>query len=301
MFSFPPAPVVSLPHPLAANIRNPVIVLRDDLLHPFMAGNKWRKLKYNLDAFHKAKYKTLITFGGAYSNHLVATAAAGKKFGFHTIGIVRGDSHVSNDALDFMKRCGMFLLFITREEYRLKNDPNFQKVLLERLYARFPHLLLDEKYMLLPEGGANEAALKGCSEIPADFPGDTDILCCACGTGSTLAGIVKGLKPHQSALGIPVLKGEDFLHRDMVNWGASPDRFHLDFSYTFGGYAKQTPELVNFCATFSNQSGIPVEPVYTGKLFFGILDLLKKNYFAPDLKIGILHSGGVFDFGKEVL
>ncbi|GAB3823224.1 hypothetical protein GCM10028895_29830 [Pontibacter rugosus] len=184
-------------------------VKREDLLHPHISGNKWRKLKYNLKAAKQQGHHTLLTFGGAYSNHIAATAAAGKAYGFRTIGIIRGEEHLPlNPTLAFATSCGMQLHYISREKYRLKDEPGFLKEV-QQQYG---------KVYMLPEGGTNLLAVKGCTEIVDDITIDYSHICCAMGTGGTLAGIVAGLAGEKAILGFPALKGGDFLRQEVASW-----------------------------------------------------------------------------------
>ncbi len=267
-----------------------VFVLRLDEGHPFISGNKWYKLKYNLEEFTLQKKEFLVTFGGAYSNHLVATASAGKELCIQTIGIVRGEelNENSNACLTFASSCGMKLIFVSREEYkRLRNNHS----LVTRRLAALSSLLF-----FLPEGGSNELAVKGCEEITRQIAIDFDWLCCACGTGSTLAGMVRTLKGHQQAIGIAVLKGAEFLTQIVKEISASENNFQIMHNYHSGGYAKSTKELDEFCHVFMDRNHLAIEPVYTGKLFFGIYDLVKNDFFEKGKTIVVVHTGGVFDF-----
>lgn len=265
-------------------------VLRLDTIHPFISGNKWFKLKYNLQAAREQNKNTLLTFGGAYSNHIAATAAAGKEFGFETVGIIRGEElafekqRKKNPVLKFASDCGMKLKFISRENYRQKNIPG---EFVERNNSYF-----------LPEGGTNELAVKGCSEILSLIDIPFDYVCCATGTGGTLAGIISSLKKNQTAIGFPVLKGGKFLKNDITKLllrfqVASLTNWEINTGYHFGGYAKKNPELLHFISGFQSTHNIPLDFVYTGKLFYGIFDLLKKNYFRKGATIMAIHTGGV--------
>ncbi len=276
-------------------------VLREDLLHPYLAGNKWRKLKYNLEDFRNSGKKLILTFGGKFSNHLVACATAGKLRNIPMIAILRGEEKVSNPNLNFLLSCGMNLVTISREDYRLRNNELFLEKLYSRCLSEYPQLCADrEDIFMIPEGGSNKAGVKGCSEIMGDIPNETTHICVACGTGSTLAGIGRNTLSHQMALGIAVLRGENFLFNTVINHGAIAERTKIYFDYHFGGYAKTTPELTRFCHEFSASTGIPLEPIYTGKLFFAVMDLISKNCFASGSKIVIFHSGGIFDFTKPL-
>lgn len=272
-----------------------VFVLRDDLIHPFISGNKWRKLKYNIEQFQKEGKEYLVTFGGAFSNHIVATAAAGKLYSIKTIGIIRGEEHDinSNSVLRFAHNCGMELIFVSREEYRKWKLGNGNSKLAKLLNSKTG--IDQSEIYLLPEGGSNEFAVKGCKEIIDDIPVDFDYICCDCGTGATFAGIVSGLKNHQQAIGIAVLKGAEFIDDAVKKYNPTIKTFQVIHDYHFGGYAKSATELDEFCKSFSGTKNIPVEPVYTGKLFYGLYDLIRKDFFAEGKTIVVVHTGGVLN------
>lgn len=273
-----------------------LFVLRDDLIHPFLNGNKYRKLKFNIPEILSQPESIVITFGGVWSNHLVATAAAGKMYRFDTFGVVRGDEGVSNDALRFVQECGMKIHFLSRQEYRLRHEPEFLISLEESLRSKYPEIFNHRSVYFLPEGGSNAMAIPGCEEIPKSISMPCDYIACACGTGATLAGISRGLKPNQRAVGIAVLKGENFLPEVVKNRGADPERFELIFDFVFGGYAKHNVELLDFCNRFKNETGIPVEPVYSGKLFYGLIQLIRNGHFPSGSIVTAVHTGGIFDF-----
>ncbi len=253
-------------------------------MHPHISGNKFRKLKYNLVAA-KAQNKTkLLTFGGAFSNHIVAVAAAGKEFGFETVGLIRGEELATqievNPSLKFARDCGMELEFISRENYRQKND---SALLLhwQKKYGDF---------YLLPEGGTNDLAIKGCEEI-LSATDQYDFICCAVGTGGTISGLINSAQPHQKIIGFPALKG-DFLQEDIRNFTHNKN-WELNTDYHFGGYGKITPELIRFMNDFNAQHQIPLDPIYTGKMVFGVLDLIQKKYFPKGSRILLIHTGGL--------
>jgi len=269
-------------------------VLREDLIHPYISGNKYRKLKYNLIDFKDSGRKTMLTFGGVFSNHLVATAASAKENLFDVIGIVRGEE-VENDYLSFIRKCGMKLHFVSRSDYRDKTSKEF--------LDKITNQLLDKNWInspgdlfILPEGGSNPSAVKGASEIMDEIPDDVDFIACACGTGATLAGISKRLLPHQKALGVSVLKVKGYFESEILRLSGKPERSIIIDEYHFGGYAKKNKSLLDFCENFTTVSGIPIESVYTGKLFFAIDDLIKKNYFKQGTKVTLIHTGGIFNF-----
>jgi 1-aminocyclopropane-1-carboxylate deaminase len=263
-------------------------VKRDDLIHKEISGNKWRKLKHNLAEAHEQGKKTFLSFGGAYSNHIYALAVAGKKFGFHTIGIIRGkDSSEDNPTLSFARSCGMELHFIDREEYRNKNGLDF----LEKLKKDFHYPYI------IPEGGANIKGAMGCAEIISEINIPFDYICCPCGTGATLAGLIAGLQGRSKALGFSVLKGGDFLNGEVKNLLTEEAKTYSNWSintdYHFGGYAKFNDALLNFIADLEQKHQILYEPIYTGKMMYGIYDLAKKGFFKKGERVIALHTGGL--------
>lgn len=256
---------------------------RDDLIHSEISGNKWRKLKYNIEQAKKENKTTILTFGGAYSNHITATAKACSVFGFKSIGIIRGEEYTSlNNSLQFAKDCGMELIYVDRVTYKEK-DKYLDSLLLN----------LDFTY-ILPEGGANSLAVKGCAELKSEIEIDFDYICCACGTGTTIAGIASNLKPHQLAIGFAVLKHDKLLLEVKEKFPNLRSQISILNSH-FGGYAKTTPELIQFIKDFYIQHQILLDFVYTGKMMFGIFDLISKNYFAENSTIIAVHTGGVMN------
>ena len=262
-----------------------LFIKREDLIHPFVSGNKYRKLKYNLQQATLQKQTTLLTFGGAYSNHIAAVAFAGKQAGFKTIGIIRGEELATkvqdNPTLSFAQNCGMSFFFETRANYRNKNESYY----LEDLQTKFG------SFYLIPEGGTNEFAIRGCEEILTSTDDFFDYICCAVGTGGTIAGIINSTKKHQKVIGFPALKG-DFLKQEISRW-AQKENWELNTDYHFGGYAKITPELVLFMNSFYEHTNILLDPVYTAKMMFGITDLIAQNYFPKGSKILAIHTGGI--------
>jgi 1-aminocyclopropane-1-carboxylate deaminase len=294
-----PSPLEEIDHDLLRSQGIRLYIKRDDVIHPTISGNKWRKLKYNIEAFKLSKKSLLLTYGGAFSNHIYATAAAGQIYNFKTIGIIRGEKSTPlSNTLDFAEKQGMYLHFVSRTAY---TDKAALQLELKDQFGDFYEL---------PEGGANAFAVKGCTEIVDEvniqLGAIPDYWCLACGTGTTLAGIVAASEPHQEIIGFSVLKS--------YNWGDVMDNllgdfqktyinelkeFHLPKNWTintdyhFGGYAKWQPELIFSMNRFKTQYGITLDPVYTGKLFYGIFDLLKKGYFKKGSTIVALHTGGL--------
>ncbi|NRT13724.1 1-aminocyclopropane-1-carboxylate deaminase [Flavobacterium sp. 28A] len=262
-----------------------VTVKRDDLIHPFVSGNKFRKLKYNLLEAKKENKQTLLTFGGAFSNHIAAVAYAAKENGLQSIGIIRGDELrdkiIQNPTLQFAQDCGMQLEFITREAYREKNEPTFI-VELQKQFGDF---------YLVPEGGTNDLAIKGCEEILTNEDAAFDYICCAVGTGGTISGLINSALPHQKVLGFPALKG-DFL-QDEIRIFVQNQNWELITDYHFGGYGKVNEVLIAFINDFFKETKIPLDPIYTGKLFFGVMNMIENNYFPPQSKIMLIHTGGL--------
>jgi len=260
-------------------------IKREDLIHPIVSGNKFRKLKYNLIQAKAENKETLLTFGGAFSNHIAAVAFAGKEQGFKTIGIIRGnelrEKISENPTLQFAQDCGMQFEFVSREEYRHKTEAGF----LEKLKHEFGD------FYLVPEGGTNELAIKGCEEILTKEDAQFDFVCCAVGTGGTISGIINSILPHQKVLGFPALKG-DFLKNEIRNF-AQNENWELISDYHFGGYGKVNPELIAFINQFYKDNKVPLDPIYTGKMVFGVMDLIEKNYFPESSKILLIHTGGI--------
>lgn len=261
-----------------------LLVQREDLLHPFVSGNKFRKLKYNLRAARTQKQETLLTFGGAFSNHIAAVAAAGKEMNFKTIGFIRGEEIAQkiseNPTLSFAKECGMELHFVTREVYRTKESPDF----INSLKNQFGD------FYLLPEGGTNNLAVKGCEEILPDG-NSFDYICVPVGTGGTIAGLIKASNKNQKTLGFSALKGD--FHSSEIAKYTSKTNFEITDAYCFGGYGKIDIQLIRFINEFNEKTKIPLDPIYTGKMLYGIMDLLKKGHFKENSRIFAIHTGGL--------
>lgn len=270
---------LELPHQISLFIK------REDLIHPFVSGNKFRKLKYNIVQAKAENHSVLLTFGGAFSNHIAAVAYAGKEQGFETIGVIRGDElhdKISeNPTLSFAQECGMRFEFVTREAYRHKTETAF----IEQLKVQFG------SFYLVPEGGTNDLAVKGCEEILTELDADFDFVCSAVGTGGTISGLIKSALPHQKVLGFPALKG-DFLQDEIRNFVQNKN-WELITDYHFGGYGKVTTEFIEWMNWFYAQTSILLDPIYTGKMAFGVIDLIQRNYFPPNSKILMIHTGGL--------
>lgn len=270
---------------LPTNFDVELYLKREDKIHPYISGNKYRKLKYNLIEAKKLGYKTLLTFGGAFSNHIAAVAFAGQEFDFNTIGIIRGEELVDkvngNATLKFASECGMQFKFISRQNYREKEARKF----IDQLKSEFGD------FYLVPEGGTNSLAVKGCEEILSSNDDKFDYICCAVGTGGTISGLINSSKPHQKILGFPALKG-DFLS-DNISKFVSKNNWELITDYHFGGYAKVNEELIDFINQFKDEQNISLDPVYTGKLMFGVYKLIGNGFFKKDSKILAIHTGGL--------
>ncbi len=266
-----------------------VSIKRDDLIHPYIQGNKWRKLKYNLLKAKELGLKRLVTFGGAFSNHIHATAAVGQLFAFETIGIIRGErSDKGSPTLAFAEAAGMQITFLNRTDYRHRKDPDF----LASIARKYPDAYI------IPEGGSNALALKGVAEIItetdtqwADRPPLT--WCAAVGSGGTLAGLIRAAGAHDQVLGFSALKGDfvddmvaGFLDQAYTNWQIKKD-------VHWGGFAKWKPELIQFINDFYERTRIPLDPIYNGKLWYGLNQLILDGYFPKGSHVMVIHSGGL--------
>ena len=263
-----------------------LFIKREDKLHPIISGNKFRKLKYNIEEAKRLNQTTLLTFGGAFSNHILAVAGAGAEFGFKTIGVIRGEELESkiqeNPTLVKAQELGMQFYFVSRTAYRDKEEPSFISHLHEK-YGNF---------YLVPEGGTNNLAIKGCEEILTNTDKEyfTHITC-AVGTGGTISGLINSSTEKQQIIGFSSLKGA-FLSEVIRNF-VSKTNWSINDNYHFGGYGKVTDELIQFLNSFYSQTAIPLDPVYTGKMVFGVLDLIQKGYFPENSKILMIHTGGL--------
>ena len=269
------------------NIRlNTQVSLKPDyLIHPTVSGNKYRKLKYNLQKAQSENYKGILTFGGAFSNHIAATAAAGLALNIPTVGVIRGEELASkielNSTLKYAKSCGMHLEYVSRSDYKQKNDPAYLKLLLENF----------KNFYVIPEGGTNELAIKGCQEILSQEDLTFDIICCAVGTGGTIAGLINSSLPTQKIIGFPALKG-GFLNEDIRKF-ASQSNWELWDAYHFGGYAKVDSKLITFMNYFKTTYKIPLDPVYTAKMMYGIFDAIQIGKIPKNAKVLAIHTGGL--------
>ncbi|MDC6391136.1 pyridoxal-phosphate dependent enzyme [Maribacter sp. PR1] len=266
--------------------KNIVLALkREDLIHPLISGNKFRKLKYNVLEAIRLGHDSILTFGGAFSNHILATAAAGKNNNLKTIGIIRGDEignkWIDNPTLKLASENGMQFKFVSRESYRNKENSDF----LESLKEEFG------TFYLVPEGGTNSLAIKGCEEILVDSDSDFEIISVCVGTGGTMAGLINAANNNQRILGFPVLKGDFF--QDKLKKLTKKNNWTINSEYHFGGYGKIDENLVRFINEFKEQTNIPLDPVYTGKMMYGLLDMIENDNFVPGTRILAIHTGGL--------
>jgi 1-aminocyclopropane-1-carboxylate deaminase len=267
-----------------------LFIKREDLIHPYVSGNKFRKLKYNLQEAKKLKKKALFTYGGAFSNHIVATAVAGKIAGFKTFGIIRGDelgkkleqTLEENATLREAHKNGMKFQFVSREQYRQKLSFGF----VEKMKNKWGD------FYVIPEGGTNCLAVDGCEEILNKEDSEFNYICSAVGTGGTISGLINASKKNQKIIGFPALKG-NFLSEEIKKYVGRKKNWSLQKAYHFGGYAKYDEELITFINNFTGETGILLDPIYTGKMLFGILDLVKKDMFSEGTKILAIHTGGI--------
>lgn len=262
-----------------------LVIKREDRIDDFVSGNKFRKLKYNFLRARQEEHKTLLTFGGAYSNHIAAVAKAGKLHEFKTIGVIRGEELASkiqnNPTLTFAVSCGMQLVFVSRTDYRRKNESDFLRDLMKQYGPMY----------VIPEGGTNDLAVRGCEEILHTKDFDFTHIATPVGTGGTIAGIVNCSKLGQQVLGFPALKG-DFLKADISNF-TKKGNWSLVSDYHFGGYAKVDEILINFINKFKKDTKIQLDPVYTGKMVFGLMDMIQKDHFSAGTSILAIHTGGL--------
>lgn len=262
---------------------------REDLIDEYISGNKFHKLKFNLLEAQKLGFRKLLTFGGAYSNHIHAVAYAGRKYGFETLGIIRGEEILPlNPTLKDATDWGMQLRYVSRAEFRKKEDPKFPDQI-QQEYGRC---------YIIPEGGSNVLAVKGCQDIVRGLPPNFDHIAVCCGTGGTMAGIIAGMHGESRILGFPVLKDGGFLAvaikqllRDYD--GQKYENWRLIDQYHFGGYAKFNNSLIDFINQFKKKQGIRLDPIYTGKMMFGIYDLIEKGFFTRGSRILAIHTGGI--------
>jgi 1-aminocyclopropane-1-carboxylate deaminase/D-cysteine desulfhydrase-like pyridoxal-dependent ACC family enzyme len=274
---------------LPAGTGTDISMIRIDRVHSVISGNKWFKMKYNITEMMDSGIETMVTFGGAYSNHIHAVAEAGDIFGFNTIGLIRGEEHLPlNSTLEFAVNKGMKLHYIDRISFRKRDTEEFR----EWIKAKFGNVYI------LPVGGSNALAVKGCEEIVGKIESDFNYICCSCGSGGTLAGLIEGLAGKKHAIGFPALKGGSFLSDDIKKLihdysGRAYSNWELQTDYHFGGFGKINKELIDFISLFESINKIKIEPLYTGKMLYGLNDLISKNFFPQGSKIIAVHTGGL--------
>ncbi len=278
-----PSPIHSISLRLESSEEFELDVKRDDLIHPIISGNKWRKLKLNLEKALNTGHDTVLTFGGAYSNHIAATAYATTILGIKSIGIIRGEE-VSNATLDQAREHGMHLIFVDRTTYRNKTNQEF----LEELKQRFG------SFYLIPEGGANDLGVKGCETIIEEISDFSyDYVCVPAGTGTTAAGIIRKLQ-NCTCLVFSALKGGYFLEQEIEQHLPSKHApYHLIEEYHFGGFGKCDTMLLDFMQKIYSETGLQLDQVYTAKMLFGLVDMIQKKRIKPNSKILLIHTGGL--------
>lgn len=279
-----PSPIQQLNSSFLKEKQIDLWIKRDDLIHSEVSGNKWRKLKHNIEQAKHLGFRKVLTFGGAYSNHIAATAAAGNILGIETIGVIRGEEGFDNDTLSLAKRNGIHLYFVSRSDYKRKTEKEF----IDQLEKQFGN------FYLVPEGGANDFGVKGCEEILLEVEGEFDCVVCAAGTGTTAAGLCRSLG-KEKLLVFPALKGAGFILDEMRNYCSEEQliQVELQLNYHFGGYAKTKPELIAFYKEFLDEFNIELDLIYTSKMMFGLFDLIRRDYFKRGTKVLAIHTGGV--------
>jgi len=289
MFKKTLSPIQQVNLSILNNKKVRLYVKREDMLHKYISGNKYRKLKYNLIEAKSKNHDTILTFGGAFSNHISATAVAGKEVGFKTIGVIRGDelginldrTLKNNPTLAFAFKQGMQFYFVSRTDYRQKTSEEF----IDKLKNKFG------KFYLVPEGGTNKLAVKGCEEILTENESNFNVITVPVGTGGTISGLINSAKKHQTVIGFSALKGNFLI--DEINKYVISENWKLNTDYHFGGYAKINAELIDFINKFKEETNIPLDPIYTGKMMFGIVDLILNDYFSENSNILAIHTGGL--------
>ena len=280
-----PSPLQRHHHPLLTRYDVELWCKRDDLIHPAISGNKWRKLKYHLLHAREHGKQHLLSFGGAYSNHIHALAAAGYQTGLRTTGIIRGEADaVSNTTLRDARRWGMDLVFVDRQSYRRRQDPDW--------LAQFAA----PDTLIVPEGGSSPLAIPGVAELVGEVPFSPDLWVLPCASGGTLAGLIAGKRDREQILAIAVLKGGDFITDEVYRLhpaAASIPGWRIALDHHDGGYAKFSPALWQWVQNFSATTDLPLEPIYSGKAMWGLFRELAAGRIAPGSKIVFIHTGGM--------
>ncbi|MBL0616166.1 1-aminocyclopropane-1-carboxylate deaminase/D-cysteine desulfhydrase [Aeromonas veronii] len=280
-----PSPLQRLHHPLLIRSGVELWCKRDDLIHPTISGNKWRKLKYHLRHAKEHGKRHLLSFGGAYSNHIHALAAAGCQSGLRTTGIIRGEyDAVSNSTLRDARRWGMDLVFVDRQSYRRRQDPDW--------LAQFDA----PDTLIVPEGGSSPLAIPGVAELVGEVPFSPDLWVLPCASGGTLAGLIAGKRDREQILAIAVLKGGGFIADEVCRLhpaAANIPGWRIALDHHDGGYAKFSPALWQWVQDFSATTALPLEPIYSGKAMWGLFRELAAGRIAPGCKIVFIHTGGI--------
>ena len=287
-----PSPLQEVPEESFARSGVRLLLKRDDLIHPALPGNKWRKLAPNLRTVATSEHRSLLTFGGAYSNHLRATAAAGRLLGLRTIGVVRGQELADRPLNASLAQCaadGMLLHFVSRADYRRRADPEWHHELRDRFGP----------CAVVPEGGSNEAAVRGCVPLGEELRGHTDIAAVACGTGGTLAGMVAGLSAGQRGLGVAVLKGgflpEEVRRLQTGAFGGPRGDWMVEERFHGGGYARTGPRLAAFARDFAGRHGLPpLDHIYVAKLLFALTRLADEGVFPSGSTVTAVITGQAY-------
>jgi len=285
-----PSPLVALPVQSLQTIS--VFIKRDDQIHPVISGNKWRKLQGIFQQWHKCPQSKIVSFGGGYSNHLHALAYACHQLRVPFTAMIRGNySNNLTPMLKDIQNWGAEIRWLSRVEYQQKTDSNWVKSQLHE----------PEKYLIVPEGGSGQQVHEGMRQLVSELPEELDYLLCPVGSGGTLAGIIQSLwqrKRKTRVIGIAVLKGQGYLENlvtDLITEknAITGQTWQINHDFHFGGYAKSTPELTHFCTHFNQKSGVEIEPVYSGKLFFALYSLLEQGFFGKDSRVAAIHTGGI--------
>ncbi|MFB3947287.1 1-aminocyclopropane-1-carboxylate deaminase/D-cysteine desulfhydrase [Aeromonas veronii bv. sobria] len=280
-----PSPLQRLHHPLLTCYGVELWCKRDDLIHPAISGNKWRKLKYHLLHAKEHGKRHLLSFGGAYSNHIHALAAAGCQSGLRTTGIIRGEyDAVSNSTLRDARRWGMDLVFVDRQSYRRRQDPDW--------LAQFDA----PDTLIVPEGGSSPLAIPGVAELVGEVPFSPDLWVLPCASGGTLAGLIAGKQDREQILAIAVLKGGGFIADEVCRLhpaAAHIPGWRIALDHHDGGYAKFSPTLWQWVQDFSATTDLPLEPIYSGKAMWGLFRELAAGRIAPGSRIVFIHTGGM--------
>lgn len=273
--------------PLFAQKQVEVWMKRDDLLHPFVSGNKYRKLKYLAQDAQQQGKQHLVTFGGAYSNHLVATASTGAALGLKTTAILRGEEAFNNPMLSICRLYGMEFKQVSREEYRNK-DAAFAK-----------HFGNNGDVYRIDEGGYSALGAQGCADIHAELTQTYSHIFCAVGTGTTVAGLINGTSEGTQVHGVVVLKGAEYLKTEIDKLLTTPKDFTLHHNFCFGGYGKFDADIIQFIKEFAGATGVLLDPVYTAKMMMGLQQLIQQDYFPNNSKILVIHTGGLWGLTSE--